>query len=194
MSATKGTNSPTRDPRDFYRTPAWCVRELYATMPGLPAPTLDPCAGTGALLRAAPAPPSMIRGIELDPELVKAAGLPNVTQGDGLAAGWGGEHILMNPPYRDALSWIEKGVREANSVLALLRLGFMGAQSRLPFWRHHPPRALVTLSKRPSFTGGATDSADYAWFFWTKDRALAVRPGLATLAWITDSRDNTEST
>ncbi len=192
MSSTRGTSDPQRDARDFYRTPEWCVRELYRTHPGLPHPTLDPCGGDGALMRACPVP-NQIRGVELDPELVRAANAPasrtvplRLNQGDGLALGWRGEHVLMNPPYRDALEWVVKGVEEADSVLALLRLGFMGSQARMPFWVANTPRAVVTLAKRPSFTGKGSDSADYAWFFWTKSPKLQTR--FTTLSWICDSQ------
>jgi hypothetical protein len=196
MSSTRGAKDPKRDHRDFYRTPAWCVSELYKHHPGLPMPTLDPCAGDGALLRAAPSPRT-IRGIELDPDLVRESadieGPPvQLSHGNGLTAGYSGEHILMNPPYNDALRWVQKAVDEAASACVLLRLGFMGAQSRNAFWNAHPPRALVVLSTRPSFrpdpeTGKmTTDSADYGWFFWSNSRKLSVQPGLATLSWITD--------
>lgn len=185
MSSTRGVNDPKRDARDWYRTPFWCVQELYKALPALPWPTLDPCAGDGALLRCwsfgVP-----IRGIELDPDLVEVGkGTHGLSQGDGLACSWEGEHILMNPPYRDALTWVRKGVEEAESTTALLRLGFLGSQARRLFWLEHPPRALVILSKRPSFTGKGTDSADYGWFIWTKDEKLATRSGLVSLAWIT---------
>lgn len=173
----------TRDPRDYYKTPEWCVTGLYRQLPSLPIPTLDPCAGTGELVKtAARGPRYKMRGLELDPDLVATANDPRVTQGDGLATGWAGEHVLMNPPYKDAMTWLEKGVREAASMCALLRLGILAGQARRPWWVENPPRAIAVLSKRPSFTGGGVDSSDYAWIFWSG--AYHVPSGLATLAWI----------
>jgi hypothetical protein len=180
-----------RDPRDFYETPAWCVTELYRALPYLPKPTLDPCAGNGALLAAAPSDPSnRIRGIELDPELVAAA--PShlrINVGDGLALGWRGQHMLLNPPYRDAETWVRKGIEEARSMVVLLRLGFLASQGRAPLFKAYPPRALVVLSQRPSFTGKGTDNSDYAWMFWTRDTRYQTRRGMVTMSWIDKPTD-----
>jgi len=172
-----------RDGRDFYRTPEWCVRELYGAGLHLPDPTLDPCAGDGALLVAN----ETIRGVELDPVL--AATSDRVANGDGLASDWHGEHVLMNPPYGDALMWCQKAVGEAFSCAALLRLGFLASQKRRAFLVAHPPEALVVLSRRPAFKWGRTDSADYAWFVWGSGPRLgADAPCL--LRWIGGRHDD----
>jgi len=166
---SRGPSSTTeRDSRDFYPTPEWCVHAIYDAFPSLPRPTLEPCAGVGSLISPLKdrgwAPP---RGIELDPPLVvEAGGL--VEQGDGLALSWTGHHVLMNPPYRAAQEWIEKGLEEAQSMVALLRLGFLASKRRKPLLERHPPYALGVLSKRPSFRHGRTDSSEYAWFIWTR--------------------------
>lgn len=181
-----------RDPRDFYATPSWAVEELYRTLPNLPQATIDPCAGTGALLLAANARRrgrrgADARGIEQDHELAALAEEAGaaVTVGDGLALDWKGHHVIINPPYRDAATWIEKGVKEAATVCALLRLGFLASETRHEFWKANPPRALVVLSNRPSFTpDGRTDSSDYAWFIWANSAALSRGDGLVTLDWI----------
>lgn len=180
-----------RDPRDYYATPSWAVEELYRTLPNLPQATLDPCAGTGALLLAANARRGRrgadARGVEQDHELAALAVEAGaaVTVGDGLALSWKGHHVIINPPYRDAATWIEKAVKEAGTVCALLRLGFLASEARLEFWKASPPRALVVLSNRPSFTpDGRTDSSDYAWFVWANSAALSRGDGLVTLDWI----------
>lgn len=156
-----------RDARDFYPTPEWCVTELYREFPLLPHPTLEPCAGIGSLVDP------IIKNnwnvplaIELDPELAERH--PHVKQGDGLALDWTGHHVLMNPPYKDALTWIEKGLAEAESLVALLRLGFLASKRRHALFKRFPPYALGVLSKRPSFRHGRTDSSEYAWFIWTR--------------------------
>tara|TARA_R100000808_G_scaffold5300_1_gene16210 strand:+ start:562 stop:1098 length:537 start_codon:yes stop_codon:yes gene_type:complete len=161
---------------DYYKTPYWCVSELYRCIT-LPEPTLDPCAGDGGLMLAWP----RMRGIELNPALVRRA--PDhidIIHGDGLEASWLGHNVLMNPPYGKAEAWIEKGCREAYSMVALLRLGYLSSKKRQAFWQANPPSAVVILSKRPSFTAdGKSDSADYCWIYWGKQACQGVQ-----VAWI----------
>jgi len=186
------TRRAKRDPRDFYPTPAWCIDGLYKIAGGLPQATLDPCAGAGALVAGTWRRRGMVhaRGIELDQALVNEAikaGQTRVKQGDGLARSWRGEHIVMNPPYKDALTWIEKGVNEAVSVCALLPLGILASAKRLEFWRAHPPRGIFILSSRPSFTtNGRTDATDYAWIFWdlSYEGQACARDNEIAMGWI----------
>jgi len=124
----------------------------------------------------------LIRGVEIQEELVRRAndlGFP-VELGDGLELDWRDEHILMNPPYKDAMVWVKKAVEEASSTTALLRLGFLASQRRKAFMRENPPQKVVVLSRRPSFTGKGGDSADYAWLHWSKQESLFG----SELAWI----------
>jgi len=157
----------TRDPRDFYHTPAWCTEGLYKALPdSFPKPTLDPCAGTGAICLVAGC-----RGIEIDGVLAGVARDrgAKVLTGDGLHPRWNNQHIVMNPPYKEALRWVTQGVQEAETCCALLRLGFLASAKRQEFWTKHPPQHLFVLSSRPSFTqDGKTDSADYMWAVWIK--------------------------
>jgi hypothetical protein len=159
---------------DFYHTPAWCVSGVYEAL-DLPTPTLDPCAGVGGLVGPTSGRWSKPRGIEIQDHLARQArdtGLDVVT-GDGMAVCWEGEHILMNPPYKDAMAWVEKGVEEAASVLALLRLGFLASSRRQAWWKKHPPSALIICSRRPRFVAGkGGDSTDYAWFYWTRQASF----------------------
>ena len=165
-----------RDSRDFYPTPEWATLALLREFPLLHQPTLDPCAGVGSLLEpmrlVGYRPP---RGIELDQRLVDEAERRgnDVRQGDGLGISWAGEHIIMNPPYNDAQRWIHKGLNEAASVCALLRLGFLASKRRSGMLKENPPHGLGILSKRPSFRWGKTDSSEYAWFIWLNRPAPA---------------------
>jgi len=173
-----------RDPLgDFYRTPAWCVQRLYEEVLTLP-PTLDPCAGDGALLGAFCHDSWPLRGIELHPgraAAARAAGL-DVTTGDGLAASWAGEDVLMNPPFANAPAWIDKGLREAKSMVCLLRLGYLAGQKRKRvLWDMHPPLMVVVMSARPF-----PDSADYCWVVWDSMRwPTLCREREPSVRWIT---------
>lgn len=176
-----------RSPLDFYATPAWCVTELYSQRErlGLPRPTLDPGAGEGGLIAPLaelwPRSPVM-RGIELDSgRVARAAELGiSLEHGDGMAQSWEGEHVLMNPPFCSALEWVTKGVEEARTLTALLRLGFLASQRRRPFWDANPPDKVVVMSRRPRFTGGG-DSADYAWMHWGEGESSGLGPVIVWL-------------
>lgn len=177
MSSTTKHN---RDPSDdFYRTPQWPVVKLYEALDWLPYPTLDPCAGDGALIassRVIEAPG--MRGVEVDITRVVAAqqaGLP-VIQGDGLAVSWQGEDILMNPPFANAMDWLVKGMAEATTMACFLRIGFLAGQKRRAFWQANPPAAIVIMSAR-----AFPDSADYIWACWTKHASDAA----TEIKWIT---------
>lgn len=184
MSSTH-RGSTIRDSRDFYRTPAWAVEVLYRTIQ-LPDPTYDPCAGNGGLLEAVKQMPgtygSRIYGTELHEDLAQVARAAGhmVVVGDGLARGWQGEHVLMNPPYATALQWVTKGAEEAATCAALVRLGFLASQTRLPFWIANPPSTVGILPRRPSFLpDGKTDSAEYCWVIWGR-----FRTGKTDLIWL----------
>ena len=152
-----------RHPDDYYCTPAWCVTGLYETLE-MPKPTLDPCAGTGALVRAAPQS-DMLIGVEIHEGRAEEAGA-GVIQGDGLDLSWEGQHVLMNPPFKDALTWVKKGVAEPLTCAALLKMSFLATKGRYDFWAEYPPTAVVVMSGRPSFTGNGSDNAEYMWCYW----------------------------
>ena len=51
-------------------------------------------------------------------------------------------------------------------VAMLLRLALLAGQKRTVLWQRYPPAVVWVLPQRPSFTGGGTDSYDYAWITW----------------------------
>ena len=99
--------------------------------------------------------------------------------------------IITNPPFSQALPFLEKSLAEAKTVIYLLRLNFLASQGRKEFWSQYPPDYLFVLSKRPCFVwtcknktckqkysvgtkvclcggkiGPGTDATEYAWFVW----------------------------
>jgi hypothetical protein len=59
-------------------------------------------------------------------------------------------------------------ISEAHTVVYLLRLNFLGSAKRKPFWDAHPPTHLLTITPRPSFVNGGSDSCEYGWFCWDR--------------------------
>lgn len=164
-----------RAANDFYPTPAWCID---AILPHLPRAGgwLDPACGDGAILMALERTGREAHGIELDSARAAACvdARLSVRQGDAFREDWDRpDGVLMNPPYRQALEFVEQAlaqVQRGGTVAALLRLGFLASQKRATFHRINPSDVYV-LPQRPSFTGnGKTDSSDLGWFVWGPGR------------------------
>lgn len=167
---------------DNYPTPGWCVRRLLeaVSLPG--GVWLEPGAGEGAIIREVQAFRKDVHfaSIECRPECQPSL-LPisEVVIDDFLKMGLlellplQREHrtgalfdvVVMNPPFRLAFPFIKKALEVAHTVVALLRLNFLGSEKRQAFFREMPPD-LHVLPNRPSFEKGRTDSIEYAWFVW----------------------------
>lgn len=169
MSATARSGADRRSALDFYSTPAWCTRAIVEEL-GCPRDVLDPCAGDGAILSALDAETHR-RGFEIDDARARKArdGGHDVLSRDALdGAPWGDfGAVIMNPPFSHAEAFIERALAEAagRSVVALLRLNWLGGMKRSAFHRKRPADVYV-LPRRPSFNGGGTDATEYAWFAW----------------------------
>jgi hypothetical protein len=140
---------------------------------------LDAGSGGGAIGRVVLKhfPKSSVRGIEFDAarvEEAKAAACPfPIVQGDFLALELAvddrPEVVISNPPFSQWIAFAEKSlalVASGGHVALLGRLGLLESAARYSFWQNHAPKAVLVLSKRPSFTGGGSDASAYGWFVW----------------------------
>ena len=164
---------------DYYRTPSWCVEAIAPHLPRVPA--LDPCCGDGAILDVLERlswGSAHLNGFEVDNARAVACDSKSylVHNVDALARRWDGvgrNLVIMNPPFAHAEAFVRKAIAETvhirGTVAALLRLAFLEGKARAEFHREHPSDVFV-LSKRPSFTGGPTDSCAYAWLIWAPGR------------------------
>lgn len=164
MSATnRGT---TRNENDFYPTPISCIDSItqfinYSKITSFH----EPCFGEGVIFNAIPIANKTYCELTLGIDYLEAI-VPPV------------DLIVTNPPFSLALPFLEKSLKEAGTVIYLLRLNFLGSQQRRPFWQANQPTHLFTLAKRPSFTGKGTDATEYAWFVWDRLGVLTVPPGI----------------
>jgi len=156
-----------RQPDDFYETQPWVVR---AILPHLtPGPVIDPFCGRGSIL-------NVVRrewgfptfGIEIDADraTVAAAGPHAVERGDAFgAARWTNEpaSTVTNPPYSRAMEAILRAAAESprHERAFLLRIGFIGSQTRAAFHRTHPADVFV-LPRRPEFVASIKCKAQRA--------------------------------
>ncbi len=172
---------------DFYPTPAWCLHRLLEAVPLPGGRWCDPCAGNGAMVRAAASREDVrwtVREVrpEAEPHLAALDRVDQFSVGD--AFGWDPgslDVVVTNPPYRDALSFVNWGRAHAPITAMLLRLNFLGTAQRVGFLRAHPPDVFV-LPDRPSFDGVGHDSIEYAWFVWRRDEEPRDRGAIAVLA------------
>ena len=143
-----------RNKFDYYPTPEWCYEKLPINWEQF-STAQEPCKGDGRIV-------SFLenKGIETSWSEI---------QEDKDYFEWNGEVdlILTNPPFSLAKEFIEHSMSCSTTVIMLLRINFLGAQSRYDFWQQFVPDGLFILSKRPSFTGKGTDATDYAWFVWS---------------------------
>lgn len=142
-----------RHPDDFYSTPAWATRAILRTIePPPPRRILEPTAGTGAISKLLREwwPEAEIVSVELDERRAETAG---AVCGNFLEIAPTMGHFdlaITNPPFALAMDVIKATLPIATTTIMLLRLNFIGALERVPFWLANPADAYV-LPKRPSF-------------------------------------------
>lgn len=171
-----------REDRDHYPTPLWAVDRLLDALPWIlrTRRILEPCAGEGAVLQAL-----RRRGwsghataIEVREEarsaLEKIA--DEVIIGDALAlAETLGEFdaVVTNPPYSQALEFVQTFRPLAPASAHLLRVSFLGSTKRHAWLSKNTPSVYV-LPNRPSFVRGGSDNCEYAWMTWEIEEAAPV--------------------
>lgn len=160
-----------RKPHDLYPTPAPAIDALLGAMNVRPWMLFhEPCLGTGAIYNRIQCRHKSYCEI--------TDGIDYLTH----AAPQRYDLIITNPPFSLALEFLQKSLQEADTVIYLLRLNFLGSQKRRPFWRENRPSHVLVLAERPCFTGdGRTDSIEYAWFCWDRGGFVTVEPGVHVL-------------
>jgi hypothetical protein len=158
---------------DEYETPAWCVRRLLEVwQPRGEGELVEPCCGSGRIMECLP----FRIWNTCDIRSVVAPQSKRHIVGDFLECQKLGDEslvsaVITNPPFSLAEEFIrhcDELYRSADLVF-LLRLNFLGSVGRLPLWRDLGSPDVFVLPNRPSFTGGKTDSCEYAWFLWPPD-------------------------
>ena len=170
VSATGRGGARRKD--DYYATPGWAVDAILPFLP-LDGRVLEPAVGEGAIvarLVAAGVARDRVTAIELDAARAAMSGARAADfLGFAAATPERFELVVTNPPFRLAREFCDAAFRLAPTVAMLLRLNFIASKARAPWHRAHPAD-LYVLSRRPSFTGGGTDSTEYAWFVWGHGR------------------------
>lgn len=164
MSSTnRGTD---RQINDHYDTPEYTTQSLL-DVHDIKYPVLEPCAGNSAIADM------LTNGEVVTNDIDKLSRVDyqyDYLKNESLK-GIGFKTIMTNPPFHIALEIIEKALKdviEGGEVIMLLRLNFLGAQKRKPFWNDAPLKHIFVVSKRPCFINNKSDSIEYAWFIFEK--------------------------
>lgn len=168
------TTRPVRTGLDAYYTPDPVARACVDTLGNLrKLQVWEPHAGGGAFVRALHRAGAVVTASDIDPNAAGLCGAPCSFVGDfltyALADSPRPSWVVGNPPFSDAEVHVRHALAHATiGVGFLLRLAFLESAKRAPLWKEHPPAVVHVLTQRPSFTGGATDSAAYGWFVWQR--------------------------
>jgi hypothetical protein len=177
-----------RAENDFYPTPEWAIhRFLEKAEWRFPKGVwLEPCAGTGAIIKAMRTANiknnlTPFCAVELQAGLTDALlAIPGVLDAhtcnflewdfvkeNKTASVEKIDAIITNPPYSLAFDMIKHSLNQTDSVYMLLRLNFLASETRSGWMKENTPDVYV-LPNRPSFRGKGTDACEYAWFCWDK--------------------------
>lgn len=156
---------------DAYFSPPEAVASLLAVEGDvLPRRIWEPAAGDGAIVR-----PLRAAGFDVVATDIADYGLDGCETGiDYLKAqrrDVGG--IVTNPPYKLAVQFARKALREVPYLALLLRTNFLESTARLPFFREHEPARIWVSSRRlpmmhrHGWAGPrAPSNTCFAWFVW----------------------------
>lgn len=126
--------------QDVYITPDYAIEPMLELL-DIPydATFLEPCKGTGAIYNRINCVQRYYAEIS---EGIDYLSYKPPTKID---------FIVTNPPFSLALDFLVKSLGEADLVVYLLRLNFLGSITRHDFWKSNQPTHLYALSKRPCF-------------------------------------------
>lgn len=175
---------------DAYSTPQpladWIVQRAVALLGrpvDAPCPPLlsEPGCGEAApFVRAARRVGLVANGVELRPIAPPADLAADPLVGFGIGVDYlaapaprpfvGAQIIAMNPPFKDALPFVERALDDVDAdgvVAVLVRIAFLSGKARRQLFERHPPVEVHVCVRRPSFAHGGTDPAqEYAAIFW----------------------------
>jgi len=186
---TKNIRGPSIE-GDPYYTPEWCVEQcLDHIIPVVcpnPRTIMEPGAGGGMFVKMfrRAFPSSVIHALDIDtnagpwPEAdlslhVNYLGPPSkipagVKDNNGIIQPY--DLTVGNPPYTYAMDFIDRALASTESLVFLLRQGFLSSDKRNDFFTSFDtkPSYVWIIPNRPQFLKNKKhgDSADYCWVCW----------------------------
>lgn len=190
------------DSLDFFPTPPWATRALFAhVVPDAGGVAWEPAAGEGHMAEVLREQFDVVRASD-----VFDYGRPGHEVGSFVGEGpdvidrthgWP-DWIITNPPFNLAVVFVERALDEAGQGVALLlRTSWMeGAERYERLFRDSPPTIVAPFVERVPMVKGrwdpeASTATSYAWFVWRRCALLpgqtgfgSWRTGGTTLIWI----------
>ena len=155
----------------YFSPPEAAISLLHIEAQYLPQCIWEPAAGDGAIVR-----PFQNAGFTVIASDITDYGLHGCLTGiDYLTAKpiRGVHGIVTNPPYKLAMKFAEKTLRETFYLALLLRTNFLESTARLNFFRKHQPARIWISSRRlpmmhrHGWQGPrAPSNTCFAWFVW----------------------------
>jgi hypothetical protein len=154
----------------YFSPPEAAASLLHIENQYLPNFIWEPAAGDGAIVR-----PLLDAGLTVIASDIVDYGLGNCTIVDYFKAKPIDkvQGIITNPPYKLAVQFAEKALREVPYLALLLRTNFLESTARLPFFlKHQPARIWISSRRLPmmhrhGWQGPrAPSNTCFAWFVW----------------------------
>lgn len=152
-----------RNANDFYPTQPWVTKLLLNRLTIRPKDIfLEPAAGEFDIYNL----------VDIEPERKKFAELSKGIDYLNTAIDLKADVIITNPPFTIFEEFVRiaitRDLSPTGTMAFLLRVNALGSHARKDFWQLFRPTHMLVMTPRPSFTGGGTDSSEYAWFIWDR--------------------------
>lgn len=170
-----------REQHDFYATEPKAV-ELLLDEERFQKDILEPCCGLNHIADVLKS-----RGYQVRTSDLIDRGVSDVTKDFFDYRFWLGD-IVTNPPYSQAVEFVEHSLRITNEgakIAMLLKIQFLEGKKRKEFFKRFPPKHIYVASSRlrcaknGEFDKYGSSAVCYAWFVWEKGYQ-----GEPTIRWI----------
>jgi hypothetical protein len=182
MSILATTAGNTRDllanrKNDLYETPPEAVHALMR-VETLPLRLWEPACGPGSIVRELRSADFDVLATDLvdyDSPDQDAFGVDFLIPGLAESYATGQQGIVTNPPFKNALEFVERALDMVPYVAMLMRLNFLESEKRrsiidnAPLARVHVFRNRLPMMHRDGWEGNKTTSTmAFAWFVWQR--------------------------
>ena len=158
---------------ECFETPAWAAAAIL-TVEIFTGEVVDPCCGTGILVRAA-----IKAGYDVTANDVCFWGFPIDTEADFLTEAFDleGKTVFMNPPFSKACAFVDRAFElGARKVVCFQRYAWFESDDRRNWWERNPPARIWLCGDRaicwrfdiaPQDRRNGAPTA-HAWFVWER--------------------------